>query len=246
MPTRRARLAVFDWLMLLASLVAGGIAGHLALLLGIRIVLEPRMVSETALRLSNQVELVEMLLQYRQPEELPSSVTIRGNASLAEWQTRPTKRFDRLVQEAMRREFRLDRLLLPDQPPWWIQVAGTDTNPIPRRAGGAHLAPSFDTPQQQHLVPAAAADPGDCGWRSWWPCAVPAAEDRAATVADAEAVERAGLQRPLATLAGGGHQADPSVEPAHQPIAGTHQQHSPGQAPAAARSHPRPGGPMPA
>jgi two-component system, OmpR family, osmolarity sensor histidine kinase EnvZ len=109
--------------------VAGGIAGHLALLLGIRIVLEPRMVSETALRLSNQVELVEMLLQYRQPEELPSSVTIRGNASLAEWQTRPTKRFDRLVQEAMRREFRLDRLLLPDQPPlvdpgggYWIQI----------------------------------------------------------------------------------------------------------------------------
>jgi len=129
MPTSRARLTGVDWLQLLASLLAGGLAGQLGLLLGMRIVLEPRMVSDTALRLSRQVELVEMVLQDREPDQLPASVVIRSNSKLSEWQTRPPQRFDRLVQEAMVREFRLNRALLADQPPlvdpgggYWVQL----------------------------------------------------------------------------------------------------------------------------
>jgi two-component system osmolarity sensor histidine kinase EnvZ len=129
MPTSRVRLTGLDWLQLLASLLAGGLAGQLGLLLGIRIVLEPRMVSDTALRLSRQVELVEMVLQHRPPDQLPASVVIRSNAKMTEWQTRPPKRFDRLVQGAMLSEFRLERELLADQPPlvdpgggYWVKL----------------------------------------------------------------------------------------------------------------------------
>jgi two-component system, OmpR family, osmolarity sensor histidine kinase EnvZ len=135
MPARRATLTSLDWLQLLACLLAGGLAGQLVLLLVVRIVVEPRMVTETALRLSRQVELVEMVLQHRQPDQLPASVLIRSNAQLSEWQTRPPRRFDRLVQQAMLRDFKLDRQLLADQPPlvepgggYWVQLNAI-TNP---------------------------------------------------------------------------------------------------------------------
>jgi len=136
MPTSRARITSLDWLQLLACLLAGGLAGELGLLLGVRILLEPRMVSETALRLSKQVELVEMVLQHRPPDQLPATVVIRSNAQLLKSQTRPPKRFDVLVQEAMLREFKLDRQLLADQPPlvdpgggYWMQL-NAPTTPI--------------------------------------------------------------------------------------------------------------------
>ena len=58
----RARLAGYDWVVLMASLVLGGVAGYLGLLLGIRLLLEPRIVSETALRLSKYTVLVEEVL----------------------------------------------------------------------------------------------------------------------------------------------------------------------------------------
>jgi two-component system osmolarity sensor histidine kinase EnvZ len=48
---------------------------------------------------------------------------------MTEWQTRPPKRFDRLVQGAMLSEFRLERELLADQPPlvdpgggYWVKL----------------------------------------------------------------------------------------------------------------------------
>jgi two-component system osmolarity sensor histidine kinase EnvZ len=129
MPASKARLTGLDWLQLLASLIAGGLVGELALLVGVRIVLEPRMVNETALRLSRQVELVEMVLQYSKPDQLPASVVVRPNTEMSEWQTRPINRFDRLVEESMRRDFRLDRKLLADQPPlvepgggYWVRL----------------------------------------------------------------------------------------------------------------------------
>ena len=76
MPTRRARLTSGDWLLLLASLVGGGMVGYLGLLVGMRLLLEPRIVGESALRLSKQVELVEAVLQTRPPDALPTGVVI--------------------------------------------------------------------------------------------------------------------------------------------------------------------------
>ncbi|MFN4866476.1 MAG: sensor histidine kinase [Cyanobium sp.] len=111
------RLTGLDWLQLLASLLAGGTVGYLGLLLGMRLLLEPRIVSETALRLSKHVVLVEQVLQMRPPDSLPAGVAVRQDSELAQSQTTVSSRFDRLVQEAMRREFGLERRILRDQPP---------------------------------------------------------------------------------------------------------------------------------
>jgi two-component system osmolarity sensor histidine kinase EnvZ len=129
----RARLTGLDWLLLLASLLAGGTAGYLALLVGMRLLLEPRIVSESALRLSKHVVLVEQVLQMRQPDGLPAGVVIRRDSELDQSPSTVGSRFDRLVQEAMRREFGLERRILRDQPPledpWgghWVRLSSRD------------------------------------------------------------------------------------------------------------------------
>lgn len=133
MPTRRARLTSVDWLLLLASLVGGGMVGYLGLLVGMRLLLEPRIVGESALRLSKQVELVEAVLQTRPLDALPTGVVIRRDPDLGQSQTMTPSRFDRLVQEAMRRDFRLERHIVRDQPPlqdpWgghWVRLRSRD------------------------------------------------------------------------------------------------------------------------
>ena len=77
----RASLAGADWLLLVVSLALGGIAGYLGLLLGMRLLLEPRIVSETALRLSKYTVLVEQVLQHAE-EPLPAGVLVRQQNQL--------------------------------------------------------------------------------------------------------------------------------------------------------------------
>lgn len=135
----RARLTGLDWLQLLASLLAGGTAGYLGLLMGMRLLLEPRIVSETALRLSKHVELVEQVLQMRPPDSLPAGVAVRQDSELAQSQSTVSSRFDRLVQEAMRREFRLERRILRDQPPLQDPWGGHWVRLNSRSSGGEPL-----------------------------------------------------------------------------------------------------------
>ena len=135
----RARLTGLDWLQLLASLLAGGTAGYLGLLLGMRLLLEPRIVSETALRLSKHVELVEQVLQMRPPDSLPAGVAVRQDSELVQSQTTVSSRFDRLVQEAMRREFDLERRILRDQPPLQDPWGGHWVRLNSRSSGGEPL-----------------------------------------------------------------------------------------------------------
>ena len=124
----RARLAGWDWLLLVASLALGGIAGYLGLLMGMRLLLEPRIVSETALRLSKYTVLVEQVLQHAE-EPLPAGVLVRQQNQLPSGTPVQAGRFERLVEEAMAREFGLQRRLQRDQPPlqdpWgghWVQL----------------------------------------------------------------------------------------------------------------------------
>ena len=124
----RAHLAGLDWLLLVASLALGGIAGYLGLLLGMRLLLEPRIVSETALRLSKYTVLVEQVLQHAE-EPLPAGVLVRQQNQLPSGTPVQSGRFERLVEEAMAREFGLQRRLQRDQPPlqdpWgghWVQL----------------------------------------------------------------------------------------------------------------------------
>lgn len=133
MKPRRDRLTGGDWLLLLLSLLAGGMAGYLGLLVGMRLLLEPRIVAETALRLSKQVELVEAVLQTRPPEALPTGLVILRDPMLGQSQAMVPSRFDRLVQDAMRRDFQLDRRILRDHPPlqdpWgghWVRLRSRD------------------------------------------------------------------------------------------------------------------------
>lgn len=125
----RARLAGYDWVVLMASLVLGGVAGYLGLLLGMRLLLEPRIVSETALRLSKYTVLVEEVLKQNDRVALPSGVLVRPENKLAELKPSAPGRFERLVQLAMVREFGVKRRLQRDQPPlqdpWgghWVQL----------------------------------------------------------------------------------------------------------------------------
>ena len=129
----RARLAGLDWLLLGASLVSGGIAGYLGLLLGMRLLLEPRIVSETALRLSKYTVLVEQVLQHEKAP-LPAGVVVRPQSQLPSGPPAPAQRFERLVQQAMEQEFGLIRMLQRDQPPlqdvWgghWVRLRNQDS-----------------------------------------------------------------------------------------------------------------------
>ena len=129
MTVPRARLAGYDWVVLMASLVLGGVAGYLGLLLGMRLLLEPRIVSETALRLSKYTVLVEEVLKQNYLVALPSGVLVRPENKLAELKPSAPGRFERLVQLAMVREFGVKRRLQRDQPPlqdpWgghWVQL----------------------------------------------------------------------------------------------------------------------------
>ena len=125
----RARLAGYDWVVLMASLVLGGVAGYLGLLLGMRLLLEPRIVSETALRLSKYTVLVEEVLKQNDRVALPSGVLVRPENKLAVPKPSAPGRFERLVQLALLREFGVKRRLQRDQPPlqdpWgghWVQL----------------------------------------------------------------------------------------------------------------------------
>jgi signal transduction histidine kinase len=104
-----------------------------------RLLLEPRIVSETALRLSKHVELVEQVLQMRPPDSLPAGVAVRQDSELVQSQTTVSSRFDRLVQEAMRREFDLERRILRDQPPLQDPWGGHWVRLNSRSSGGEPL-----------------------------------------------------------------------------------------------------------
>jgi signal transduction histidine kinase len=128
----RARLAGLDWLLLLASLVLGGTAGYLGLLVGMRLLLEPRIVSETALRLSKYTVLVEQVLLHAE-EPLPAGVLVRPESQLPTGQSPVSHRFENLVQRAMVEQFGLKRTLQRDQPPFqdvwgghWVQLNRVD------------------------------------------------------------------------------------------------------------------------
>jgi signal transduction histidine kinase len=113
----RTRLAPRDWVLLLGSLVAGASAGYLGLMLLMRLLLEPSIVEETALRLSKHVQLVEQVLQELPPEQLPDGVLVRQERQLPSADQAPLSRFDRLVQQALGAEFELARTLRRDQAP---------------------------------------------------------------------------------------------------------------------------------
>ena len=94
----------------------------------LRLLLEPRIVSETALRLSKYTVLVEQVLQHAE-EPLPAGVLVRQQNQLPSGTPAQAGRFERLVEEAMAREFGLQRRLQRDQPPlqdpWgghWVQL----------------------------------------------------------------------------------------------------------------------------
>jgi signal transduction histidine kinase len=113
----RSQLAARDWLLLLASLISGAGAGALGLALALRLLLEPNIVEETALRLAKHVQLVEQVLQQVPPDALPAGVLVRREGQIPPADPAPLPRFDRLVQDKMGKAFGLARDLRRDQPP---------------------------------------------------------------------------------------------------------------------------------
>jgi len=115
--TARTALSRRDWLALLAWMGAGIAAGYLVLGLSIRLFLEPLMVSESSLRIAKNVLLVEEVLKRLSISELPSGMIIRNGPSPGSQAGQGLGRFDRLLQESLIRERRLQRRIIPDSPP---------------------------------------------------------------------------------------------------------------------------------
>lgn len=107
-----------DWLQLLLCLL-GGCGSTFALLwIALNTFLEPKLLSETALRTSRSVRLVELALQLLPPADLPPGVIVQSAWQGPEGELKPLQTFDRKVQQLMTRRYGVARQLQRDQPPF--------------------------------------------------------------------------------------------------------------------------------
>mgnify|MGYP003343540923 CR=1 FL=1 len=132
----------WDWLTLLASLLGGIALALLVLVLLLRTVLEPALVSEGVIRINRSTGLVEEVLRRVPVESLPEGVMVRRVLPDTDRAWRRPSAFDAqlmrqlALKQGQPRELRRDRPPLED--PWggyWIRL-----NPIPgREIGRAHV-----------------------------------------------------------------------------------------------------------
>lgn len=126
-----------DWLRLLLYLI-GGCGFTFALFwVALNTFLEPKLVSETALRTSRSVGLVELSLQLVPPEKLPPGVIVRRSWHGPEGDAKPLDSFDRKVQQLMQSRYKVTRQMQRDQRPFedswggmWVRLETLHTPPI--------------------------------------------------------------------------------------------------------------------
>lgn len=126
-----------DWLRLLLYLI-GGCGFTFALFwAALNTFLEPKLVSETALRTSRSVGLVELSLQLVPPEKLPPGVIVKRSWHGPEGDAKPLDSFDRKVQQLMQSRHQVTRQMQRDQRPFedswggmWVRLETLHTPPI--------------------------------------------------------------------------------------------------------------------
>lgn len=126
-----------DWLRLLLYLIGGCGFTFSLFWLALNTFLEPKLVSETALRTSRSVGLVELSLQLVPPEKLPPGVIVKRSWHGPEGDAKPLDSFDRKVQQLMQSRYQVTRQMQRDQRPFedswggmWVRLETLHTPPI--------------------------------------------------------------------------------------------------------------------
>ncbi|MEB3352442.1 MAG: HAMP domain-containing sensor histidine kinase [Cyanobacteriota bacterium] len=131
MAERRQRLVslVDDGLRLLACWLAGTMIAYTAYEALLVTVLEPEILAESSLRISRNAQLVEKVLAFHSPNDLPPSVLLRRFPQGPPGLQDPPPRFERTLRRWILQKHGLDRRIVRDRPPLqdplgghWIEV----------------------------------------------------------------------------------------------------------------------------
>jgi two-component system osmolarity sensor histidine kinase EnvZ len=119
MPERSFRhgLVAGDALRLLLCWLGAGVLSYGGYRLLLRTALEPELLAEGSLRISRNVQLVEQVLAFHQPKDLPPSVILRRAPQGPPGVEVPLSDFDRQLQAWMLRDHGMARRIVRDQPP---------------------------------------------------------------------------------------------------------------------------------
>ena len=115
---RSPRLDRSDWFQLILCLSAGCGLSFSLLYVALNTLLEPKLLTETALRTSRSVRLVETSLQVLPPAKLPPGVVVITKPRGPETGPQTLGPFDQKVQELMARRYGVFRELQRDKPPF--------------------------------------------------------------------------------------------------------------------------------
>jgi signal transduction histidine kinase len=126
-----------DWLRLLFYLIGGCGFAFALFWVALNTFLEPKLVSETALRTSRSVALVELALQVIPPEKLPPGVIVKRSWHGPEGKVKLLDSFDRKVQLLMQSRYQVTRQMQRDQRPFedswggmWVRLETFHNPPI--------------------------------------------------------------------------------------------------------------------
>ena len=129
------RLARRDWISLGGHLALGITISFIILQVGIRLLLEPLMVSESSLRIAKNIILVEEVLRRMKEDELPSGLILNRSLSPPSNSSASLNRFDRLLQRSLLNDRGLNRAVVRDAPPFidplgghWIRLNTASSN----------------------------------------------------------------------------------------------------------------------
>lgn len=120
------RLACRDWISLGGYILIGVTGSFILPQIGIRLLLEPLMVSESSLRIAKNIILVKEVLQRMKKDDLPSGLVLKRSVTTPRDRKMNLDRFDRLLQYSLLKDRGLNRSVIRDTPPpWWTPWVDT-------------------------------------------------------------------------------------------------------------------------
>ena len=145
-----AQLNRRDWWNLFSFCSLGCGISYTLLLVLMRTILEPQIVSESSLRISLSVKLMEEVLKTIPPDRVPTGAILKLSNQGPEVTPSHQSRFEKLLAADLKNTYSLDRRIQPDLPPledpwggYWIELATKHKPPIwlyrPARLSGSSV-----------------------------------------------------------------------------------------------------------
>ena len=145
-----ARLNRRDWWDLFSFCSLGCGLSYALLLVLMRTVLEPQIVSESSLRISLSVKLMEEVLKTIPPDRVPTGAILKRSKQGPEGNVSDQSRFEKLLTADLKHTYGLDRRIQPDRAPledpwggYWIELATKHDPPVwlyrPARLSGSSV-----------------------------------------------------------------------------------------------------------